>query len=129
MILRAVLGLALALGLPAQALAEGARISVTCQVTSSCDAGGQCTATRQPFDFTLDPVDVGPDGAGDFRITIAGAGFDAEVTADRTVTWAGGAETWNQLVFAAEPHVIWTARRAGPAPEAQIRFLSCETQL
>lgn len=121
--------LAVAMLLSPQAHAEGARVYMSCQITSSCDAMGGCAPTRLPFAFELEPVDVGPDGTGQYRILVGGGASDAEAARDSTLTWTGPQGIWNQLVFAREPYAIWITRAGGQSRLTLVRFLTCEEVL
>ena len=108
------------------AAAEGAVQVLSCTATTTCDAQGSCTAASDEVTFTLTPVQVDADGAGQF--TIAYGDVTAEMgslSLTGPFVWAEGETDTQNLMVSGPASLIWV-RQDRSAPDATTLFLTCK---
>ena len=130
--------------LPLPALAEGARIELTCDTRAACDAAGQCDAQGDVGENSVgDPAPSGP-ASGDLRLVIEpedtdpdGIGLYSMWVGDGPALGAAGAGrlgpylwmdddgTRSTLALTGEDSAILIRQGAGGADPARVDFLHC----
>lgn len=106
--------------------AEGAVQVLSCTATTSCDARGSCTPATDAVTFTLTPVQVDADGAGQF--TIAYGDVTAQMgSLSRTgpFVWAEGETDTQSLLVSGPDSLVWVRQDRG-TPDATTLFLTCK---
>jgi len=111
--------------LPATARAEGARRFFDCEVQQLCDAAGQCSVAANPVLFTLEPLAVGSDGAGSYRLSYDDNTVEMAALAEAgPFRWTLGA-VHHTLLASSETRFLWHQLDLSGTPAARIAFLAC----
>ena len=109
--------------------AEGAAILFDCQMARLCDAAGECAPEAGAVSFLRLPLDIGADGSG--RYSLAYRDVTAEIWSASPVgpmIWIDNADALHSLRMTGPQTALWVVQEAGPAPGAEIRFLTCAVQ-
>lgn len=73
----------------------------------------------------MEPVEIGADGAGRYRLTYGDSEAAMEaLSASGPFFWAIGEER-DTLLASSETDFLWHRLEIDPAPQATIRFLTC----
>jgi hypothetical protein len=113
--------------LPTQLCAEGAVQSWACSLNTLCGSDGYCFETNQSVIFTISPVDIRPDGSGEYMMSRGGDTYPMRnVTGLGPFLWSEGEGDREVLLLTGETTVLWQRFKAG-TNNSDIGFLSCET--
>jgi len=91
----------------------------------SCDAGCACMTVSGKVSFRMEPLDIGSDGAGHYKLSYRGKQAKLEALSNiGPFYWSDGTER-HTLLISSEHQFLWHRLRMDPAPEASIYFLTC----
>lgn len=115
---------------PLPAFSEGAVQTFDCMTTSLCDETGRCAPPGDGLDgrvtFRVEPIDAGPDGEGDYRISYGDVSSPmTNVTGVGPLLWSEGDGDSQVVLFTGEANLLWQ-RFDATAARSSISFLSCE---
>lgn len=116
--------------LPVPALSEGAVQTFHCTITATCDGAGACAppgdAAEPGITFRIEPVDVGPQGEGDYRISYSDLSAPmTNVTGLGPLLWSEGDGDRHAILFTGETSLLWQSFDPASA-RSVVSFLSCE---
>jgi hypothetical protein len=112
--------------LPASLSAEGARRFFDCERQQLCDAAGNCEAADGQLSFALEPLAVGSDGAGSYRLVYEENEVEMNAFSEAgPFRWSIGTEH-HTLLASSESWLLWHRLDLSGAPTADIAFLSCK---
>ncbi|MGB3407647.1 MAG: hypothetical protein WBA67_09140 [Jannaschia sp.] len=112
--------------LPVQANAEGGVQRIACVGGPVCDVAGLCAGQGDDVSFTLAPLDVGPQGAGKYRLTRDGRQTEAFMRPDMTLLWAEAREGLQMLVLLEDSAALLVTRATDQGGASKVAFLTCE---
>ncbi|QDC09711.1 hypothetical protein FHY55_10845 [Oceanicola sp. D3] len=120
------------LALPTTALAEGARLTLTCEVQRSCNEAGACDPFGGTQVFTLAPTATDANGTGDWTVALN----DGEATPARGLAhtgpwvWQPGDGHLHTLSLTGEASALrirqWLPTERYPETYAEIDIMTCE---
>ena len=108
------------------AMAEGARQHFVCDVVTACDALGACAPAEGSWQFTIEPVEVGPQGDGLYNMVYDQVLTQAVVRNDFTMIWEDDDWTFREFIFTGSKTAIRVSRALQSPPMTLVEFLTCE---
>ncbi|MFY0632801.1 MAG: hypothetical protein JXQ91_03250 [Vannielia sp.] len=128
----ALILLATGLAQPAALAAEGAQLSLACELHRSCNEAGACDAFGGTQQFTLAPVSTDTNGTGDW--TVAQDGGEALPARGLAHTgpwvWQPGDGHLHTLSLTGEASALrirqWLPTERYPVTYAEIDIMTCE---
>ena len=120
----------LAFLLAAPAFAEGAVQVFDCDTKAICDEVGRCAplgeALTHRMEFRIEPVSVGPQGEGDYRITYNDVSVPMRnVTGLGPLLWSEGHDDVQSILLTGESSLLWHSLD-GTTGRSVISFFTCK---
>lgn len=115
---------------PAPAFSEGAVQTFDCVTSALCDEDGACAPLGDtlvhPVTFRVEPVSVGPEGAGEYRINYLDISASmTNVTGRGPLLWSEGNGDRQVVLFTSETNLLWQSFDSASA-RSVVSFLTCE---
>jgi hypothetical protein len=113
---------------PTAGWGEGAVRLFDCTVVQVCNPAGSCERGSGTMTFRMEPVEVGPDGAGRYALKYDATEVVMDALSDAgPFVWAVGEER-NTLLVSSGTQLLWHQLGLDPVPAASVRFLTCTLQ-
>ncbi len=111
---------------PAAAFAEGNRQHFTCSVDQTCDGLGACAPSGEQWAFTIEPIEVGPQGEGLYHMVYGDTVTQAALRTDFTMIWTDEEWTMQEFIFTGSKTALRIRRDLSSPPVTEVGFLTCE---
>lgn len=116
---------------PAPMMAEGARMTLSCEVQTVCTQDGACKAAQDGREITVTPNNIDASGLGTYGVVIDGKGNEARgLSRTGPFLWQIGSYQIQTLTLTGETTALMIRQDTTPngvvAPNAAVDFLTCE---
>ena len=116
---------------PAPMIAEGARMTLSCEVQTVCTQDGACKAAQSAREITVSPGKIDAAGVGTYSVSVDGKDNAANgLSRPGPFRWQIGSYQIQTLTLTGESTALMIRQDTTPngvvAPSAAIDFLTCE---